>query len=140
MADRPAHRRPSKTDIDNGGVLPGYTGMIVRDGYAGYTHLTDALHAWCGAHLLRDLAAFHRADPDQQMWAKAMADLLIDAHHHAQDARAAGDEHLDAQTADRSAAALPGRLHRRHPRQPQPLRPRPETPPRSPGASATTRT
>ena len=41
----------SKTDIDNGGILPGYAGTIVRDGYAGYTHLTDALHAWCGAHL-----------------------------------------------------------------------------------------
>ena len=62
----------------------------MRDGYAGYTHLTDALHAWCGAHLLRDLAAFHRADPDKQVWAKAMADLLLDAHHHAQAARAAG--------------------------------------------------
>jgi hypothetical protein len=24
--------------------------VIVRDGYAGYTHLTDALHAWCAAH------------------------------------------------------------------------------------------
>jgi transposase len=47
------------------------------------------------SHLLRDLAAFHRADPDKQMWAKAMADLLIDAHHHAQDARAAGAGHLD---------------------------------------------
>src|SRR6266540_1644836 len=39
----------SATDIDAGGVLPGYTGTIVRDGYAGYAHLTDALHAWCGA-------------------------------------------------------------------------------------------
>jgi transposase len=87
----------SKTDIDNGAILPGHTGTIVRDGYAGYTHLTDALHAWCGAHLLRDLAAFHRADPDQQMWAKAMADLLIDAHQHAQAARATGAEHLDEQ-------------------------------------------
>lgn len=85
----------AKTDIDNGAVLPGHTGVIVRDGYAGYTHLTDALHAWCGAHLLRDLAAFHRADPDKQMWAKAMADLLIDAHHHAQAARATGHDHLD---------------------------------------------
>jgi transposase len=85
----------SKTDIDNGAILPGHTGTIVRDGYAGYTHLTDALHAWCGAHLLRDLAAFHRADPDQQMWAKAMADLLIDAHQHAQAARATGEQHLD---------------------------------------------
>jgi transposase len=85
----------SKTDIDIGGILPGYAGTIVRDGYAGYTHLTDALHAWCGAHLLRDLAAFHRADPDRQVWAKAMADLLIDAHQHAQAARAAGEKHLD---------------------------------------------
>ena len=88
----------AKADIDNGGVLPEYAGTIVRDGYAGYTHLTDALHAWCGAHLLRDLAAFHRADPDRQMWATAMADLLIDAHHHAQNARTAGAEHLDEQT------------------------------------------
>jgi transposase len=87
----------SKTDIDNGAILPTYAGTIVRDGYAGYTHLTDALHAWCGAHLLRDLAAYHRADPDQQVWAKAMADLLIDAHHHAQAARAADQTHLDEQ-------------------------------------------
>jgi transposase len=85
----------SKTDIDNGGILPSYAGTLVRDGYAGYAHLTDALHAWCGAHLLRDLAAYHRADPDQQVWAKAMADLLSDAHHHAQAARAAGQTHLD---------------------------------------------
>ena len=40
----------SKKDIDAGGVLPGYTGTIVRDGYAGYVHLIDAHHAWCGAH------------------------------------------------------------------------------------------
>jgi transposase len=29
------------------------------------------------------------------MWAKAMADLLIDAHQHAQAARATGEQHLD---------------------------------------------
>ena len=82
VPDRDAHRRPHpRTDIDAGKVLPGYTGTIVRDGYAGYTHLIDAHHAWCGAHLLRDLAAFHRADPDGQFWAAAMADTLIDAHH-----------------------------------------------------------
>ena len=38
--------------IDAGHVLPGYAGIIVRDGYSGYSHLTGALHAWCGAHLL----------------------------------------------------------------------------------------
>src|SRR6266516_1658953 len=39
----------SADDIDAGNVLPGYAGTIVRDGYAGYQHLADALHAWCGA-------------------------------------------------------------------------------------------
>jgi transposase len=84
----------AKTDIDAGEVLPGYTGTIVRDGYAGYAHLIDAHHAWCGAHLIRDLAAFGRADPDGQFWAAAMADTLTDAHHHAQAARAAGHDTL----------------------------------------------
>ena len=84
----------SKADIDAGGVLPGYTGTIVRDGYAGYVHLIDAHHAWCGAHLIRDLAALSRADPDGQIWATAMADTLIDAHHHAGAARAAGHDTL----------------------------------------------
>lgn len=85
----------TKDDIDAGQILPGYTGTIVRDGYAGYQHLIDAHHAWCGAHLIRDLAAFHRVDPDGQFWAAAMADLLTDAHHHAQAARAAGHDQLD---------------------------------------------
>ena len=40
----------SAADIDAGGVLVGYAGTIVRDGYAGYAHLVDAVHAWCGAH------------------------------------------------------------------------------------------
>jgi transposase len=88
----------SKKDIDAGGVLPGYTGTIVRDGYAGYVHLIDAHHAWCGAHLLRDLAAFGRVDPDGQSWATAMADTLTDAHHHAHAARAAGHDSIAPDT------------------------------------------
>ena len=55
--------------IDAGGALPGYAGIIVRDGYAGYGHLTDALHAWCGAHLLRDLKSLYDFEPDKQAWA-----------------------------------------------------------------------
>jgi transposase len=86
----------TKTDIDAGGVLPDYAGTIVRDGYAGYAHLIDAHHAWCGAHLLRELRATHAADPDRQFWAAAMADTLTDAHRHAEDARAAGHDRIDA--------------------------------------------
>jgi transposase len=81
--------------IDAGGVLPGCTGTIVRDGYKGYEHLTGALHAWCGAHGLRDLAGLYRFDPGGQLWARAMADLLIDANAAATAARAAGRPRLD---------------------------------------------
>lgn len=35
--------------LDAGEVLPDVTGVLVRDGYAGYTHLAAAQHTWCGA-------------------------------------------------------------------------------------------
>src|SRR6266540_2234320 len=73
----------SATDIDAGGVLPGYAGTIVGDGDAGSAHLSDALHAWCGTHGLRDLRAVWEADPSGQAWAGAMADLLVSANRAA---------------------------------------------------------
>jgi len=85
----------SAGDIDAGGILDGYAGTIVRDGYAGYTHLAEALHAWCGAHGLRDLRGVYEFDPDGQMWARSMADLLIHANAAATAARAAGKARLD---------------------------------------------
>jgi transposase len=85
----------SAEDIDAGGILPGYGGTIVRDGYAGYTHLGDALHAWCGAHGLRDLRGVYESDPGGQVWARSMADLLIHANAAATAARAAGKARLD---------------------------------------------
>jgi transposase len=87
----------SAADIDAGGVLDGYSGVIVRDGYAGYSHLTDALHAWCGARNLRDLRDLYTFDPDGQVWARSMADLLIHANAAATTARAAGQPRLTAE-------------------------------------------
>jgi transposase len=88
----------SAADIDAGGVLPAFSGVLVRDGYPGYEHLTGALHAWCGAHLLRDLRSISDADPAGQIWAKAMADTLLEAHQAAHAARDAGAAVLDAAT------------------------------------------
>jgi transposase len=82
--------------IDAGGVLPGYTGIIVRDGYhTGYGHLTAALHAWCGAHLLRDLKDLYEFEPAAQDWAAQMAALLLEARDAARGARAEGRKALD---------------------------------------------
>jgi transposase len=111
----------SAVAIDAGGVLPGYQGVIVRDGYAGYGHLTDALHAWCGVHLLRDLKGLYDFEPSQQRWASQMAGLLIDARDAASAARQAGQSILDAAVLDDlvtryrelAAAGLAANLYRR---------------------------
>jgi transposase len=80
-----------------GGVLPAFTGILVRDGYAGYAHL-PAVHAWCAAHLLRDLRQVCDADPDGQLWAAAMATTLTEAHHAATEARDQGQDRIDEAT------------------------------------------
>ena len=87
----------SAADIDAGGILDGYGGTIVRDGYAGYSHLTDARHAWCGAHNLRDLRDLYTFDPAGQVWARSMADLLIHANAAATAARASGQPQLSGE-------------------------------------------
>lgn len=85
----------SKTDIDAGGVLSGFTGVLVRDGYAGYDHITTAQHAECGAHLLRALKGVHEADPAAQEWAEAMANTLLIAKKWMAEAAVAGQRGLD---------------------------------------------
>ena len=87
----------SADTIDAGGVLGEFTGVLVRDGYAGYEHL-KAVHAWCGAHLLRDLRSISDADPDGQLWALAMATTLTDANRAAHQARDHGTDRLDQTT------------------------------------------
>ena len=87
----------SSQDIDAGGVLPNFTGVLVRDGYAGYAHL-PAIHAWCAAHLLRDLRSISDADPDGQLWATAMATTLLQANQAAIAARERGADRLDEAT------------------------------------------
>jgi transposase len=88
----------SKKTIDEDGILEAFAGVLVRDGYAGYEHLTGAVHALCGAHLLRDLAAITKNDTDgTQIWATAMTDTLLDALNATQDARTAGATEVAAQ-------------------------------------------
>jgi transposase len=87
----------SAATIDAGGVLAEFTGVLVRDGYAGYEHL-EAVHAWCGAHLIRDLRSVSDADPDGQLWALAMATTLLDANRAAHAARDRGTDRLDEAT------------------------------------------
>lgn len=98
--------------IDAGGVLTELSGVLVRDGYAGYTHLHNVLHAWCAAHLLRDLRGIHEADPGGQLWAKAMADTLLEAHRIACQARGQDREQLSTNERDAIDRLYTGALAR----------------------------
>jgi len=101
----------SAKSIDAGGVLGEFTGVLVRDGYAGYAHL-QAVHAWCAAHLLRDLRSISDADPDGQLWATAMADTLLEANQAAHQARARGADRLDQATLTQLRSQYLGALAR----------------------------
>lgn len=100
----------AKTDIDAGGVLSGFTGVLVRDGYAGYDHITTATHAECGAHLLRALKGVHDADPAAQQWAEAMANTLLIAKKWMTEAAATGRRSLDDEQVGFIRSAYAGAL------------------------------
>ncbi|WP_449560077.1 IS66 family transposase [Micromonospora craniellae] len=100
----------SKADIDAGKVLPGFTGTLVRDGYAAYRHLADADHAWCGAHLIRDLRGVHESDPAGQQWAEVMAQTLLMAKKMTEQAVTAGRDALSADEISHIRACYAGAL------------------------------
>jgi transposase len=100
------HARRGKVAMDQAGVLPGFVGVAVHDGWAPYWRYEDVRHALCGAHLLRELEAI--TDEPGQGWAAGMAELLVDAKLAADRARAAG--------ACRVQDAVRARLHARYER------------------------
>jgi transposase len=81
------------------GVLPGYTGTVVHDGYASYDTMTDAFHAQCSAHLIRHLKAVAET-PAFAGWANDMICLLSEANTAAQEAFNAGYHAIEADLAD----------------------------------------
>jgi transposase len=70
-----AHAKRGRGGMDAAGVLPGFAGIAVHDGWAPYRVYEKARHALCGAHHLRELVS---AEEVGQSWACAMSALLLD--------------------------------------------------------------
>jgi transposase len=87
-----AHERRGRDGIDAAGVLPGFEGTAVHDGWAPYRVYEQARHALCGAHHLRELVS---AQEQGQGWASAMSCLLLDVKDAVWHAREAGRDALD---------------------------------------------
>jgi len=91
------HDKRGKAGIDHAGVLPHFTGIAVHDGFQPYRrHYTQARHALCNAHHLRELQGVIEQDPDQQQsWARAMDRLLRDLQQATITATDHGHDDLD---------------------------------------------
>jgi transposase len=100
------HAKRGKVAMDQAGVLPGFGGVAVHDGWAPYWRYQHVTHALCGAHLLRELEAI--SEEPGQGWAAGMAELLVDAKLVTDRARGAGAGRVDD--------AVRARLHARYER------------------------
>ena len=87
------HAKRGKVAMDAAGVLPGFGGVAVHDGWSPYWRYEHLTHALCGAHLLRELQAI--TDEPGQGWAAGMAELLVDVKLASDRARAAGFQRVD---------------------------------------------
>jgi transposase len=73
--------------------LAGYNGVAVHDGWGSYWKFTDATHASCNAHYLRDLKFCHEIRG--QVWAENMALFLRTTYQIVQNAKKNGLNQLD---------------------------------------------
>lgn len=81
-----AQRGSAATDTI--GILPGFQGVSVHDGWASYQTYTGCRHALCNVHHLRELTFVEEVE--RQAWAKDLKELLLGMRAAADQARAHG--------------------------------------------------
>jgi transposase len=74
------------------GILPGYRGVSVHDGWAAYRGNTQCRHALCTIHHLRELTFLE--EEYQQTWAKELKHLLLEMKAAVEQARTQGRQGL----------------------------------------------
>ncbi len=76
------HARRGQEAFDAFGILPGFQGTAIHDGWAPYRKY-ECRHGLCNAHHLRELTLVH--EQYGQRWAKNMIDLLVAANREVAD-------------------------------------------------------
>jgi transposase len=69
------HPKRGRDAINALGVLPGFAGIAVHDGWHPYRTYTDVVHALCNAHHQRELIAAGETHPDQD-WPALLIGVL----------------------------------------------------------------
>ena len=88
------HPRRGVAAMDAAGVLPGFGGVAVHDGWSPYWRYQGATHALCAAHLLRELEGV--AELPGQGWAAELAEWFTITCAKTTDARDSGADRLEA--------------------------------------------
>jgi transposase len=92
------HAKRGSAGTDAIGILPGYQGVSVHDGWKSYQTYTTCRHALCNVHHLRELTFVEEAY--QQPWAKDLKELLLEMRAVTEQARAHGHAHLPSAQRD----------------------------------------
>jgi transposase len=71
-------------------------GVVVHDHFLPYRGMDKVDHAFCNAHILRELQAL--IEIDKEPWAEAMRDMLLSANAAVNEARQAGETALPPKT------------------------------------------
>jgi len=87
------HKRRGNVAMDALGVIGAMSGISVHDGWTPYASYTNATHALCNAHHLRELEFV--ATECSQVWAAEMAALLVEMKQAVARARALDRSRLD---------------------------------------------
>jgi transposase len=89
------HPKRGREAMNDGGILPSFTGIAVHDAWAPYDCYPNVTHALCCAHLLRELIATGELDPEAT-WATQGIEALLSLKAAAETALAAGHDHIPA--------------------------------------------
>jgi transposase len=89
------HAKRGQEGIAAGGILPGFAGRALHDGWSSYFR-SGCEHALCNAHHLRELT--YLWEREGQEWAAELIDVLVLAQRQVEGARAAGLRELDQVT------------------------------------------
>jgi transposase len=82
------HAKRGSAATDAIGILPGFRGVSVHDGWASYQTYTACRHALCNVHHLRELTFLE--EEEHQAWAKELKHLLLAMRTAADHARVQG--------------------------------------------------
>jgi transposase len=93
------HAKRGSEATDAIGILPGYRGVSVHDGWKPYRRYTQCRHALCNIHHLRELTFLQEAY--DQAWAKDLKTLLLEMKTAVEQARLRGEARVG--DAERSA-------------------------------------